>query len=631
MANENETPASEVALAAAATPTAVAAAVDRLRVLRSELIGVLDEYAAASARRYEAAVHTAQRELARSLETGSHTDGTVALLALAYTAEQLRSDFHTAAVPVLARLDAAIEAVVPPDPDPEDTTPGAKRRRAAAAPSSVADLVVAARSDVQASTVRALCAEPSAFFGSSLSASEHRLLDTVITESAMLPDVSRLRGVQHPAACLYEHASDAEWPLARDAGPAGGAGVHLGFHAPTALMEFAVHRGRMRRFTVVHLLWRMGFGPADINRAGASYVDHSLYRRVLAEPRTAFLAESYAPRLLVFRGEAWCVLMDVFVRHHHLGGGGGTLDPRAWVRNLGAQAAADRILQELGGAHHPQQHRMPTTILAALHRCGGLGAEADPAMDRLPEIQADFLRGVRAMCGGALGSAMDAAAIGQTHVRAWPVCLRRAAREHVRALVRTLRFVPSTLHVVVRSRGRAAADEDPVCCLTDWLWERRSTEDDDDEGRCGLRIRVRETLVRDAPTVAPAGGGTGAAELDEVALVAAVEARVGPATDDDRRSVDEALANLERLVRAAADHGPARRWTARDVAVHGFRASEVLAALADECRCFSPAEYEDVARQRLERIAEDALVGSDSVCVEGDSGLRPRHLYTTAE
>lgn len=56
------------------------------------------------------------------------------------------------------------------------------------------------------------------------------------------------------------------------------------------------------------------------------------------------------------------------------------------------------------------------------------------------------------MRGGVLAGAVLAL---RTHVRAWPVCLRRVAREHVRALVCTLRLVPRCPQLLLRPEDAA--------------------------------------------------------------------------------------------------------------------------------------------------------------------------------
>lgn len=262
-------------------------------------------------------------------------------------------------------------------------------------------------------------------------------------ESALLTDVARLRDVHHPAVCLYDPSADRDW--------GGGAAhsVHLGFYASTVLAEFAVLRGQMRRFTVAHLMVRMGFGAPDINHY-ATYVDHSLYRRVICETRTSFIAEHFAPKLLLFRGAGWVALWDLYLQQR-VPASSSSSEP-GWARGLPAEVAADALVREL--EHTPVSQLLPSdpdcrptdfvcvdgnlspTVLGALHRqmaagTATAGYDASPLMERLPELQSDFLRDVRShLRGGVLAPAVLGL---RTYVRAWPVCLRRIAREHVRA------------------------------------------------------------------------------------------------------------------------------------------------------------------------------------------------------
>ena len=115
-------------------------------------------------------------------------------------------------------------------------------------------------------------------------AEDHRLLGTVVTESALLPDVAALYDVYHPGVTLYDVSMDryygGECKIAVHLGQKEVAVVSpilaaIGFHASTMLAEFAVLRGQMRRFSVVHLMCRMGFG------ACARYIHNtrSVYRR----------------------------------------------------------------------------------------------------------------------------------------------------------------------------------------------------------------------------------------------------------------------------------------------------------------------------------------------------------------
>ena len=90
----------------------------------------------------------------------------------------------------------------------------------------------------------------------------------------------------------------------------------------------------------------------------ATYLDDTLYRRVLSDTRVYFLAEGVAPRLRVFRGQGWARLLDAFLCHRDR--------PGHWVRTTRAKIGAEDLLGELR-ATQPEQ-LVPHTILAAIHR-----------------------------------------------------------------------------------------------------------------------------------------------------------------------------------------------------------------------------------------------------------------------
>ena len=98
-------------------------------------------------------------------------------------------------------------------------------------------------------------------------------------------------------------------------------------------------------------------------------------------------------------------------------------------------AVADSVAREQADGDPAQL--VPHTLLSALHR-----RRSDTSvllMDRLPELESQFLLDVRGLRGGTLTTLVDAL---PTRVRAWPVCLRRVAVEHVRCLVQGLHLLP---------------------------------------------------------------------------------------------------------------------------------------------------------------------------------------------
>lgn len=117
------------------------------------------------------------------------------------------------------------------------------------------------------------------------------------------------------------------------------------------LAEFAILRDGMRRFSVVHLarsvrsradvhgpMQRIGFGASDINHY-AVFVDDTLYRRVITDSRVSFLAESYSPKIRLFRGMGWAHIWDVFMAHR-----GGSV---AWWTLARAGVLAGDLLREV--------------------------------------------------------------------------------------------------------------------------------------------------------------------------------------------------------------------------------------------------------------------------------------------
>ena len=163
-----------------------------------------------------------------------------------------------------------------------------------------------------------------------VTASEHRLLATVIPESALLPDVAAMHDLYHPNASIYCTDGDRSWNER---------GTHLGFFGTTMMYELAVHRDMIRRFSFVHLLYQLGFGAADINFY-VTYVDDTFYRRMVSDSRLGFVAEGCSPRIRLYRGQAWSRLLDVFLSNQHRD------DGVPWTRLTRCSLAADEVVQE---------------------------------------------------------------------------------------------------------------------------------------------------------------------------------------------------------------------------------------------------------------------------------------------
>lgn len=167
----------------------------------------------------------------------------------------------------------------------------------------------------------------------------------------------------HPVASVYATTFDRQWSQS----PA----IHLGFYATTMLHEFVVHKGmkhvftllrkhgRMRRFSFVHIMQRMGFGAADVNFY-ATYLDDTFYRRIYCDARVGFLAECFSPRIRLYRGARWMDLWDTFLSNRNRG------ERSHWTRLTRACTVADAIILEHTGTE--AQQLMPSTMLGALQR-----------------------------------------------------------------------------------------------------------------------------------------------------------------------------------------------------------------------------------------------------------------------
>lgn len=365
-----------------------------------------------------------------------------------------------------------------------------------------------------------------------LDAAQHRLLCTVIPESALLPDVAAMHDTYHPNVALYNTKHDQQW----NAPP----GVHMGFFGSTMMREFVVHRGCMRRFSFVHLMQRMGFGAADINFF-VTYLDDTFFRCIYTDSRIGFLAESFSPRMRVFRGREWANLWDSFLVNQYRSGQTPTKIGRSvsaydgvhWTETTRAAMLVDAIIKENADTETAQL--LPHTVLGALHRRHGVCMkpyDAWSVMEHLNEVESEFLEGAHKIQSGALVPSLDAV---RTFVRAWPVCLRWAAVEHVRRLVQTMRLIPRTLQIAQTVLGEST----DVARAAEWIWslvQRRDDTEGDITSQSTLLLKMRETTS--FPTIrllchynnvqaTPPATMVLCEELDETTLTEAVRLRYG--------------------------------------------------------------------------------------------------------
>ena len=209
-----------------------------------------------------------ERLAGRCLETGTHTPLTAGVVNLLNQYHERRHEWETPLVHTLADVRRLLQQArgllgIEADPAPRPW----KRPRPLEAPAPP---------------------PPTS------TASQCRIWDTVLPQSALCPDVAALHDVHHPSACLYAE----RWDRAPVGRPADGAlsVLHLGFFTSTILSEFCALGPAGPRFTFVHVLGRMGFDRDDVN-AEATVLDDTFYRRILTDLRLSFLAETQSPKL----------------------------------------------------------------------------------------------------------------------------------------------------------------------------------------------------------------------------------------------------------------------------------------------------------------------------------------------
>ena len=364
--------------------------------------------------RLEGSTKHSYRMLKRSVDTGDRTTAAVGILGLISDRQSIRQEEEGT---VTTRLQPYLEALTHliqeasqqmgvtcplsnPVPGPGEGLGRANKRR---------------YTDVLSPSVAT----------TTLNAAEQRLLTTVIPESALLPDVAAMHDVYHPNVALYATDGDRDWI------PRSHARMQLGFYTSTMLNEFVVHRDAMRRFSFVHLMHRMGFGAADVNFY-VTYVDDTFFRRIYCDSRLSFLAESFSPRIRLYRGQNWAALWDLFLTNRY------RTDNTMWTQMARAAFLCDAIGEEYATAD-PQQ-LIPSTVLGALHRNFGVRIRPYDAWSMvqthdLQGLESEFLDGIKRLRHGTLEVELDAM---RCHLRAWPVCLRSVAVEHVQLLVRSL-------------------------------------------------------------------------------------------------------------------------------------------------------------------------------------------------
>lgn len=636
-----------------------AALVADLRDVRREVQALLDVALAKQRERYVGRVQLTEQALTRGVETQDHGAVVAAVTALLNSHEEMARDWYSETMQACrGRRPRRTRGAAPPPHAGCDHTlrllndtvrclaeraglplreeerplpllpPRAEAPAADAPPHPFPSVIETLRDRFGGSAFRS-----DVVTAPGLTAAQCRLLDTVVTQSALAPDVATLRDVYHPCVALYDTRWDRDW-AGRDHG-----GVHLGVFTSTVLTEFAVHGNTGRRFTLCHLLRRMGFQAADVHAAGA-LLDESLYQRLATDPALTFLAQHQCPKLLVLRGSRWARLLDHYLEAEALDDG--ALPSPPWSEDPVTHQMARATLDEIGGT--PLTRLAPHTVLAALWRRERLRdtpfSEWSLDRRRVVELQNDFLVAVGRI-PGAVGSALCAAVHGQSgSLRAWPVCLRGLAVRHVRDRVRSGRLYPATPGILLAAAPPPLAlpREAQVAAVADWLVGLRGPAAAEDASE---RLRTHDRV---AAALLPAdawweGGAEDAEELDEERLRAAVAGRYGPVTPAAERRLQDHLERLAATLLAVAQQGQ-EHWTAAERAMHQHLPEEVVHGMEqDGLLLLSESEYRVACSRRLRRLVDggdadddDGITNPDAVAARllGESQMRPGTLFPDA-
>jgi hypothetical protein len=160
-----------------------------------------------------------------------------------------------------------------------------------------------------------------------------------------------------------------------------------------------------------------------------------------------------------------------------------------WTRLTRTAVTTRALLAELTDTDPLQL--VPSTLLAALYpgrpsACvGPLCAhrrydhklkpyDAWPIMERLGATESEFLGDVRGLEDGRLAAILDAL---PTFVRAWPVCLRQCAMEHVQRAVKGLQMLPLCPQI-----------SEPSQDVAGWLWSVADRGEDSPEWGASLAV-----------------------------------------------------------------------------------------------------------------------------------------------
>lgn len=627
---------------------------DRVLGAEAAAYNAIGALVAAQRQRYEDAVHYVYTNLTRGLQLGDRPRVQACLLAGCNTLEHLQNDWNTGRMETVRGLLAAAAdlrsvtnllterfgitaaeapAAISEHPEqPVEARVGAKRRRL----TELAERRERGAGE-RAALVDAL-RDPAAAFGTGLSADEHRLLATVLGECALVPDIALMRDAWHPGLCLYDTSGDRAWHGAATAAAVAGGSLHISTFSSVIATEFLRTRDDPGRFTFIHVMAAMGFGPPDVAHY-LPFVEQTFYDRVCADAVICFLAETNAPRVTVFRGAEWAPLIDVYVAHHH------GIVPGAWD---GARryTAFDALAAALaGGSSPPDAGAVPTTVLGGLHRLRTQGRASLDSTGVTSAVQAlddGFCAAVRRNGDPSVTAHLDRWTL---RARAWPAPLRALAVEHVRGLVRRLRLLPCCPDLPRVVGAPAHLDTAELATWTaSWLWRIRTSAAAAEAGDLAageegasdrhvvaavLRSAVAESLSRYPAAAMPTIVAQCCTELSEAECWAETERTYGPITERHRSHLSTHLANMERIL-TESFRFDRRFWTEDDRRRLGVDPVEMVRDFRVAAECGGSLLDEDDLRVRymraFRRTAEDGALDAEAA-VTGSSAMRDPALF----
>jgi hypothetical protein len=414
-----------------------------LDILQQRTIATVKELADVYKSTYDHVFFRSEALLQRALETGDTTAGTIALIQMLKAMDLAWKNFSTVGVQHQFEgfLTAACEKLA--------LIPGGSTVNLRGLADSGEIRAVSLKDFVQKLPIVSLA-------GSLVSAppSQQRMAVSAVTQSAFCPDIHSLYDVHHPSQTLYATDLDRVWDPVRDL-----TFSTLRFLQSTLLSEVQHDQklyGAHIRFTIVHLMGKMGFSVDDVE-AHAVAIDTQFFMRISADEELCFLARD-TPKLSCFPGEPWYQLMQLFIKGRY--GLFGSLqsnaaDGESWINLPQVKLYARSVFDILKNWRKIDTQPRYTILHAINFLQTEIGADCSMSMyagTPLPvnkcviEIQRQFLSDIQSIpvlgefischVGSCNGEIMT--------VRAYPLQLRMTMVAHIKRMMYRMELTPKT-------------------------------------------------------------------------------------------------------------------------------------------------------------------------------------------